>query len=75
MIRNTQTEKDIQADMEMTAHLPADLAAGIAKFDADVTAGVIRYDDPRSILATEYPGEAGSDRSLAAHVIAHTLPC
>jgi hypothetical protein len=54
-----------------TSHLPADLAAGIAEFDANVTAGVIRYDDPRSILATEYPGEAESDKALAAHVTAN----
>jgi hypothetical protein len=63
-----------QNTQNITAHLPADLAAGIAKFDADVTAGVIRYDDPQSILATSYAGEAESDKSLAAHVIAHTLP-
>ena len=60
---------------DITSHLPADLAAGIAKFDADVQSGAIRYDDPQSVLDTSYAGEAESDKSLAAHVIAHTLPC
>lgn len=59
----------------ITSHLPADLAAGIAQFDQDVTDKVIRYDDPRSILATDYPGMVASDKALAAHVLAHTLPC